>query len=201
MNGEISWCNPLDLTALPLIKWSLWGIYYAEALLMGVQSCDICYLFSPVGLIVAYLSTDFLEILYHLLSLLFLYIEGILPKGPYLPCVSMAGRALFAGFPRYVNSMVSAILLCGATILWWHASHSARGQYATIFHSLAITACAKFYLDLIIIFGNRNLNLVLDTSLFNIHLIEPFLMSNQSSSKLKLEAKSSANTFSFVLHY
>ena len=29
-----------------------------------------------------------------------LYYEGILPKGPYLPCVSMAGRALLAGYPR-----------------------------------------------------------------------------------------------------
>ena len=29
------------------------------------------------------------------------HIEGILPKGPYLPCVSMAGRALLAGYPRY----------------------------------------------------------------------------------------------------
>ena len=29
------------------------------------------------------------------------YIEGILPKGPYLPCVSMADRALLAGYPRY----------------------------------------------------------------------------------------------------
>ena len=28
--------------------------------------------------------------------------EGILPKGPYLPCVSMAGRALLAGYPRIV---------------------------------------------------------------------------------------------------
>ena len=27
-----------------------------------------------------------------------LQIEGILPKGPYLPCVSMAGRALLAGY-------------------------------------------------------------------------------------------------------
>ena len=35
-------------------------------------------------------------------SLLLWYIEGILPKGPYLPCVSMAGRALLAGYPRYV---------------------------------------------------------------------------------------------------
>ena len=29
------------------------------------------------------------------------YIEGILWKGPYLPCVSMAGRALLAGYHRY----------------------------------------------------------------------------------------------------
>ena len=30
------------------------------------------------------------------------YIEGILPKGPYMPCVSMAGGALLAGYPRYI---------------------------------------------------------------------------------------------------
>ena len=29
------------------------------------------------------------------------YIEGILPKGPYLPCVRVAGRALLAGYPRH----------------------------------------------------------------------------------------------------
>ena len=32
---------------------------------------------------------------------LFTHFKGILPKGPYLPCVSMAGRALFAGYPRF----------------------------------------------------------------------------------------------------
>ena len=32
-----------------------------------------------------------------------LYIEGILPKGPYLPCVSMAGRALLAGYHQYTR--------------------------------------------------------------------------------------------------
>ena len=30
-----------------------------------------------------------------------LYFEGILPKGPYLSCVSMAGRALLAGYPQF----------------------------------------------------------------------------------------------------
>ena len=29
------------------------------------------------------------------------YIEGILPRGSYLPCVSMVGRALLAGYPRF----------------------------------------------------------------------------------------------------
>ena len=29
------------------------------------------------------------------------HFEGILPKGPYLPCVSMAGRALLAGYHRF----------------------------------------------------------------------------------------------------
>ena len=29
------------------------------------------------------------------------YIDGILPKGPYTPCLRMADRALFAGYPRY----------------------------------------------------------------------------------------------------
>ena len=33
------------------------------------------------------------------------YIEGIVPKGPYLPCTSMAGRALLAGYHRYRHSL------------------------------------------------------------------------------------------------
>ena len=36
------------------------------------------------------------------------YIEGILPKGPYLPCVSMAGRALLAGYHWYARSIGEA---------------------------------------------------------------------------------------------
>ena len=30
------------------------------------------------------------------------YYKGILPKGPYLPCASMAGKALLAGYPRLI---------------------------------------------------------------------------------------------------
>ena len=36
------------------------------------------------------------------------HIEGILPKGPYLPCVSMAGGALLAGYPRY-DAMITSL--------------------------------------------------------------------------------------------
>ena len=36
--------------------------------------------------------------------------EGILPKGPYLPCVSMAGRALFAGYHRILSFTVGILL-------------------------------------------------------------------------------------------
>ena len=32
------------------------------------------------------------------------YVGGILPKGPYLPCVSMACRTLLAGYHRCVNA-------------------------------------------------------------------------------------------------
>ena len=32
---------------------------------------------------------------------LVLHIEGILPKGPYPPCLRVADRALLAGYPRY----------------------------------------------------------------------------------------------------
>ena len=43
-------------------------------------------------------------------------IEGILPKGPYLPCVSMAGRSLLAGYPRYLPNIIKyylvTLLLC-----------------------------------------------------------------------------------------
>ena len=31
------------------------------------------------------------------------HIEGILPKGPYLPCVSMVGRAILARYPRHIQ--------------------------------------------------------------------------------------------------
>ena len=40
-----------------------------------------------------------------------LHIRVILPKGPYLPCISMAGRAFLAGYHRYVLSTFMSILI------------------------------------------------------------------------------------------
>ena len=37
-------------------------------------------------------------------STAYIHIEGILPKGPYPPCLRMADGALLAGYPRYVTS-------------------------------------------------------------------------------------------------
>ena len=37
------------------------------------------------------------------------HIEGILPKGPYLPRLRMAGRALLAGCPQYVHEIASNV--------------------------------------------------------------------------------------------
>ena len=39
------------------------------------------------------------------------HIKGILPTGPYLPCVSMAGRALLAGYPRYMRRWMGSALV------------------------------------------------------------------------------------------
>ena len=48
-------------------------------------------------------------------------VEGILPKGPYLPCVSMAGRALLAGYPRYLEHSLCNYPQVNAlrTLDWW----------------------------------------------------------------------------------
>ena len=37
------------------------------------------------------------------------YIEGILPKGSYPPCLRMADRALLAGYPRHIQTVVIGI--------------------------------------------------------------------------------------------
>ena len=39
------------------------------------------------------------------------HIKGFVPKGPYLPCVSLAGRAFLAGYHRYTCTCISKLLL------------------------------------------------------------------------------------------
>ena len=46
-------------------------------------------------------------------------IKGILPKGPYLPCVSMAGRALLAGYHRYVEFRLLLPRFWSCLTQWW----------------------------------------------------------------------------------
>ena len=52
---------------------------------------EILNLLSPVGALTS--------------SLAVVNIEGILPKGPYPPCLRMADRALLAGYPRHSDVM------------------------------------------------------------------------------------------------
>ena len=40
------------------------------------------------------------------------HIEGILPKGPYPPCLRMADRALLAGYPPYYGVLWILLLWC-----------------------------------------------------------------------------------------
>ena len=49
---------------------------------------------------------------------------GILPKGPYLPCISMAGRALMAGYHRHKKHKSSSLeegqpVLSNRDLVWY----------------------------------------------------------------------------------
>ena len=54
------------------------------------------------------------------------YIEGILPKGPYPPCLRMADRALLAGYLRYIHQCPSWHLSRAEVSLRWHRPQSYR---------------------------------------------------------------------------
>ena len=68
------------------------------------------------------------------------HIEGILPEGPYLPCVSMAGRALLAVYPRIIGSHCSITnyradyLFVPSQWAWWETALLCNG----VFHWLGI---------------------------------------------------------------
>ena len=56
--------------------------------------------------------------------------DGILPKGPYPPCLRMADRALLAGYTRYMVCIVS---------IWVKIYHIIMGLHCIIEHPLYIT--------------------------------------------------------------
>ena len=47
--------------------------------------------------------------------------DGILPKGPYPPCLCMADKALLAGYPRlwYILQRMHIVLFC-CVLLWFY---------------------------------------------------------------------------------
>ena len=74
------------------------------------------------------------------------HIEGVLPKGPYLPCVSMADRALLAGYHRHMHcSELSQhrfreqfvawlapshyLTQCWLTLIWTHWNKQVKSKY------------------------------------------------------------------------
>ena len=73
------------------------------------------------------------------------YFEGILPKGPYRPCVSMAGRALLAGYHRfyllsYRDDYFISIQHCSMYI-WKHFLQSTKWQHSDCSDSDKETLC------------------------------------------------------------
>ena len=63
------------------------------------------------------------------------HFEGILPKGPYLPCVSMAGRALLAGYHRLYRNTghIVRVKLYSVDFDWLYCYHFGIGFYHDIF--------------------------------------------------------------------
>ena len=67
---------------------------------------------------------------------LYLYIEGILHKGPYPPCLRVADRALLAGYPRYL-----VYYLCCS--LWQYSCH--RAVFYSIIAISIVCGVLRFY--------------------------------------------------------
>ena len=72
------------------------------------------------------------------------YVEGILPKGPYLPCVSMvsmAGRALLAGYHRCFEPLTGTT---GIAIRLWSRQISRALTYNLEYDITASTKWSTF---------------------------------------------------------
>ena len=63
------------------------------------------------------------------------YIEGILPKGPYLPCVSMMGKVLLAGYPPHMQFLLTAY------IFFIKANNSSMSASEVNLHSIFCCRC------------------------------------------------------------
>ena len=55
------------------------------------------------------------------------YIEGILPKGPYPPCLRMADRVLLVRYPRYMINWKNGIYNC----CWWSGAHFTKSFFSS----------------------------------------------------------------------
>ena len=84
------------------------------------------------------------SLMWILYSSLFYYIQSILPKGPYLPCLRMADRALLAGYPQYILSCYTGP--CNNRNRQYHAlylvtlileSYSQNGTHFTLGQAMA----------------------------------------------------------------
>ena len=69
-----------------------------------------------------------------MMSYLISHIDGIMPKGPYPPCLRMADRALLTGYPRYVRHSASMSSPCVVPVIVPIMSYNAVGnQYMEIY--------------------------------------------------------------------
>ena len=73
-------------------------------------------------------------------------IEGILPKGPYLPCVSMADRALLAGYPRLIGVWTHEYTPYLALTDGWAIGRLLCGFLEKINHVIMVLHCTSLYM-------------------------------------------------------
>ena len=66
------------------------------------------------------------------------HIEGILPKGPYLPCVSMAGRALLAGYHWHIGIFIIQIRWPHNHLIFMYDGNSFSGKTALLHSNICL---------------------------------------------------------------
>ena len=114
-----------------IFAWGHQAIVWANADVLPMRHCDRIWFKIPI---------DFINIVYHFGSFVSVwrkvrgrpYIEGILPKGPYPPCLRMADRALLAGYPRYGLGVPSYYIKNGPGSM-------RESDYRYVNHSLSIS--------------------------------------------------------------